>query len=344
MEKWLVIIFLYCTNISAAQDYRHYHTLVNNAERCFFLERNTDSALCYYDSAFKAFDFVFVKDCYMAAQIAYSQKDKRYIAYMRKGFAHGLQPWHMKLAPVFTTLVKDSLAMMRNFRDYPLLRKKYLAGIKVGVLRNIIRKAAIDLSEIQSMPDKIYADGAKKNVRYVEELIRSVGFPGDKVMGIFQSDIMNELGYPGQDITEYQWGRGMLDNDSCLSQTLVTPMLLNRKCTYLVLRPYWLKLIGNGEIHPRDVAQLHDWMQVQWVRGDKLKDLFDLFDCPPDWVTDGCYAVNMWHDKSANYCNARVTDSLRAKMFIVPLAVDSAKAAIGSGLGFKTNFGSMDAR
>ena len=344
MKRRLLLALLFCVNCASAQDYTLYHRLVNNAERLFFLNRDVESALRCYDSAFAAFDFVFVKDCYMAAQIAYSQTDKRYVAYMRKGFAHGLQPWHMKMAPVFAPLVNDSVAMMRNFPDYPSLRKKYLTGIKVGVLRNIIKKAAIDLSEIQSLPDKIYADGAKKNVRYVEELIRSVGFPGDKTIGIFQSDIMRELGFRGQDITEYQWGRTTLDQDSCLSQTLSIPMLLNRKCTYLVLRPYWPKLIKSGEVHPRDVAQLHDWMQVQWARGEKLKELFELFDCPEGWISDGCYAVNIWHDGSASHCNAHVTDSLRANLYIVPLAVDSAKATVGSQLGFKTNFGSMDAR
>lgn len=338
------MVLLFGANVLAAQDYTIYHRLVNNAERCFFLKGNTDSALRYYDSAFKEFDFVFVKDCYMAAQIAYSQKDKRYIAYMRKGFAHGLQPWHMKMAPVFAPLVKDSVGMMRNFKDYRSLRKRYLQGIKVSVLKKITEMAAKDQTE-KRFPTEQYVPILTSNVRHIEELIKHVGFPGDKLIGISQQDILKELGYPGIDIVDYPWGKGFTDDDSSLGQCCIIPLLQHRDCTYLLFHPYWDQLIRSGQVHPRDVALLHDWMLLHWLQTEKQqKEWFIAYGCPPEGVGDGCYSVNAWYDHASNKCDPRITDSLRASLYIVSLEVDSAKYALGAMLGFKTKFGELDSR
>ena len=344
MKRWILLILVFGTTCASAQDYTLYHRLVNNAERLFFLNRDVEGALRCYDSAFAAFDFVFVKDCYMAAQVAYSQADKRYIAYMRKGFQHGLLPWHMKMAPVFKPLVKDSVAMMRNFRDYPALRKKYLAGIKVNVLKRITEMAAKDQTE-KRFPTEQYVPILTKNVRYIEELIKHVGFPGDKLIGISQQDVLKELGHPGMDIVDYPWGNQFTDDDSSLGQCYIIPLLQHRVCTYLLFHPYWERLISSGQVHPRDVALLHDWMLLHWLQTKKQqKERYIAYGCPPDGISDGCYSVNYWYDEASNKCDPRMTDSLRANLYIVPLAVDSAKYVLGAPLGFKTKFGKLDSR
>src|SRR6188472_4413618 len=87
-------------SFSQKTNYIDYHITINKAEELFFLEQKTDSALFYYDKAFKEYDFIFVKDLVNAAQIAIFS-NKPYQKYLERGFYYGLKPSHLDNFPLF---------------------------------------------------------------------------------------------------------------------------------------------------------------------------------------------------------------------------------------------------
>ena len=82
----IIIILLLCTfsialnamkrAIIKDSTYITYYRLINDAERWFFLKKNVDSSLHYYDKAFKQYDFLFIRDIMNVAQISFFAKKK----------------------------------------------------------------------------------------------------------------------------------------------------------------------------------------------------------------------------------------------------------------------------
>ncbi len=360
----LLILICIVVNAYAQDDYRIYHRWINNAERCFFLDGKTDSAYRYYDMAFSKFDFVFAKDCFMAAQIACYNKSDKYISYLRKGFKNGLRPDHLKYSRVLAPLIKDSTVFKKKFNDYRELRKIYLKRINAVVLKQVIKHVSQDQSEknfIYSDKDwegeNAYAKKLGRHISFIEALLKQVGFPGDKLLGIDQADIMKELGYDSSDYIDlynliykdpkYHTGRGQFEIcDDCISHEHVFALLFHQVCAYWLFSKDWEKLIISGEVHPREVAMLYDeFAELYYANADQVrnKKIANIFGCGSICLP-GCYKTDQFTDYKSPNCSAHITDSLRMALYINTLAVDSAKYIFGDIHGFKTKFGFRNCR
>ena len=330
---------------SYAQDYRIYHTWINNAERYFFLENKPDSAFHYYDSAFANYDFVFAKDCYMAAQIALSRKNDRYIAYLKKGFENGLTPRHLAFSKVLRP-ISDSTNFKKKFPGYQALRRKYLARIQINVRRMVMRHECEDQCEKNELSPIPYSEKLNKHIEFIEHLVSSGTFPGDKLIGLDQNDIMKELGFPGEDYKD-QYEHYKTHNVSasqfeecgeCLAQAQVFPLLVHHYCIFNLLSSNWNKLIISGQIHPRDVALLFD-NHLRFGPDKQWWQYNSYFYCKNELDTKQYYKNNLFvHYRNIKIDN-RVIDSMRKCLFMNTLAVDSARESYGKLLGFKTDFG-----
>lgn len=104
MKYIILFIFfpfsLFCQN----KDYFEYHKHINKAEELFFLYKQTDSALYYYDKVFESFDFIFAKDLVNAAQISI-YTNKPYQKYIEQGFEYGLKLEHLKNFPLLSKVL-----------------------------------------------------------------------------------------------------------------------------------------------------------------------------------------------------------------------------------------------
>ncbi|MBX2905360.1 MAG: hypothetical protein KF744_04935 [Taibaiella sp.] len=332
----LAAVFVLWTVIAKGQSYFNYHRLVNSAERCFFLENKTDSAYFYYDQAFADFDFVFAKDCFMAAQIAYYNKSNKYIAYLKKGFKNGLKWQELKLSPVLKPLISDTVGFKRKFKEYPAQRKAYLRRINWHVWKHVRDDFIADQKE-KLLPAEQYGHLVAGRIATLKALVDIVGFPGDRLIGISQLNMMKELGENGED---YPGGMSSPDVYDGLSEHHLFPLLIHYPCSYDVFEKDWLRFIEKGQVHPGDVALLYDnrWLKLnQWHKSQYTEFLcgyttpkggyrkFSFIPYPRDLKWD-------------------TVDSMRAALFINPVAVDSAKHAFGSTHGFNTEFGYWDCR
>ena len=324
----------------AQEDYRVYHRWINNAERCFFLESKVDSAYQYYDLAFSTFDFVFAKGCFMAAQIAYYNHNEKYIAYLEKGFKAGLGPQHLKLSAILAPLAKDSISFAKKFRNYPALHKAYLKKINVNILRTVIKMNALDQSQ-KRLPARQYTPMLHNTLFAVDAIIKSVGFPGEKLIGLTQPGIMHELGYEGQDYKYFPWGHTFDGEYEYIAQTDILSILIHGRCTYQMFSKYWDKLISLGQVHPTNVAMLYDgaysFYSDRYTTAQQ-KEWADIYKCYYDHPP-GCYKKNAFVDYSSCKCNRHDIDSMRTALYINTLAVDSAITIFSQKHLFKTFFG-----
>ncbi|MCF8448848.1 MAG: hypothetical protein K9G49_03160 [Taibaiella sp.] len=324
----LVMLFNWC--LVHGQDYRQYHALINNAERCYFLDNKSDSAYIYYDSAFSRFDFVFARDCFLAAQLAYYDANKKYEQYLRIGFANGLSPEHLQISPVFHTLVSGNVLFKKEFPDYAVLRKKYLSRINVPVLKNITRIAVQEQTH-KMLPTEQFTAKLSEHLAYIEYVIKNFGFPGEKLIGLLQPDILAELGYKNADYRAFSKGRATFDGEMYyIAQSLTTPILIHTRCPYQRLEKYWDKCIRNGEIHPDDVALFYDagFNFLKFPHSEQISLAKD-FSCDRYFMPTACFRKNPLTRSVVSHISKRIVDSMRATIFINPLRVDSAKKAFG---------------
>lgn len=336
--KQLLPLIVLCTLTfgARAQDYFKYHRLINSAERCFFLEGKTDSAYLCYENAFAGFDFVFVKDCFMAAQIAYLNGSSRYIGFLEKGFKNGLKWQELKLSAVLKPLIKDTAAFKKKFRNYPEYRKAYLQRINRHAWKYVRDDFLADQQE-KGLPEGQYGPAIARRIMNLKALVAIVGFPGDKLIGISQPDMMKELGEKGQD---YPGGMSSPDVYDGLSEQHLFPLLIHYPCSYEVFEKHWLNFIKKGQIHPGDVALLYDnrWLKLnQWHKAQYTEFLCGYT------IPEGGYRKL----RTAPYpvtLNRRTVDSMRVALYLNTTAVDSAKAAFGQVHGLKTEFGFWDCR
>ena len=86
---YTILLTLLCA-VAQAKDYRKYYELINKAGEAF-VNKDVNAAYVLYDKAFAGYKKPYVKDCYIAAQIAYASGDTtRFLRYMGIAFANGM--------------------------------------------------------------------------------------------------------------------------------------------------------------------------------------------------------------------------------------------------------------
>src|SRR5690349_1287502 len=95
MNRLLLLIIFATSTISqncfGQKNYLGYFDLVNRAEEQFVVNNNKTKCYALYDSAFSEYDKPFVKDFFIASQIAYYNGDTgRFLNYIKRGFDAGM--------------------------------------------------------------------------------------------------------------------------------------------------------------------------------------------------------------------------------------------------------------
>ena len=326
MKKIFYFLYLVCffsySQDKKQVDYSGYHLDINKAETFYFGQKNIDSSLFYYDKVFKNFDFIFVKDIVNAAQISVFS-NKPYQKYIELGFLHGLKLNHLNNYPLFKKDLSKLLKDKKLLNTYVLNRKKYLAKLDFKYLDWVYKLA------IKDQKDKYNKDLTFKNCNLLMDSVFKKGFPGDKIIGISDSAIFKEIGKPH--LNFYQQTKKdknlkyMISDDISLSNCKVDVLLFHVKCSYQLYKDQFLKEIKLGNIHPREVAFLHD-------------NTYDSLDSLPFYCDKikikGAYLV--WdYPEIRKKTTTEITNQMREKLFIVSLKVDEIKEEFQKLHGFR---------
>ena len=262
--KYLLLVFsIIVSSFGFSQekneDYSVYHKNINKAEVLFFNQKQVDKALLGYQKVFSDFDFIFLKDLINASQIA-KFSNKPYIGYLKKGFQFGFKPEMLKNYPLFKD-VSDSLLLDKNFKEsYKKGRVKYLSTIDFEYLSWIYDVVILDqINKSKPKYDVFLAERLSK----FRSKIKEKGFPSDRLIGIDDSLIFKEIGFPKKDLSvkarnkEELYYKLQTDDGNLASSKVLLPFIHHR-CSFAKLETVFIKEINKGNIHPRDVGLLYD--------------------------------------------------------------------------------------
>lgn len=233
--------------LSSEKEYGDYQAAISYAEDLIAAEKWEDAVLVY-KQLFERCDFVFLRDCKIAAQVAaYAHKNDDAIAFIKEAIKNG---WALKSVRkhkllksqihssqwLEITAVSDSLSHIFKSRLDPVTRrvikKMYHRDqrMALGALLTFSSKGQDRYAE------KKFAPHSEKQLGKLGIIIDSLGYPGEKLIG------------------NGSWASIILLHHNSISQNYVLHDSL-----YPRLRPTLLLALQQGQIHPYRFALIQDW-------------------------------------------------------------------------------------
>lgn len=242
-----LFIFAAVINANEKRDYGIYHQRVIEAEKLIASE-NFDNALLVYEQLFDEYDFVFVREYQIAAQLAlYVNNKKNAIKYLKQGILSGWEMKSIKKNKYLDKLRKDKVWQSIE-SEYPGLNKQYESNLnqiqreRVKKMYSRDQKKAIKAllrfsSKAQdNYAEKKFAPHSEKQMAELAEILKTYGYPGEKLIG-------NSF-----------WMSTILSHHNSISTAY------NKKDTiYPELRPILMAALKNGQMSPYEFATLDDW-------------------------------------------------------------------------------------
>lgn len=252
MKKiFLTLILIGCLFVSsksnAQENYLNYHLKVIECEQ-LIVNKKYNAAINMFDSLFKQFDFVFLRDIKVATELSvYVNNYKSGLNFIRLGIKAG---WTLKSIKKSKNLqsLKEYSEWAQIVSEYDSLRKIYLSRLNFRLKEQVHEMFKND----QKMALwALFRIGQKARDKYVEKKFAP---HSEKQLQLLDS-ILNKEGYPGEQlIGNSLWASVILCHHNSISVDY------NSKDTlYNQLRPKLMKALKSGEISPYELAQIEDW-------------------------------------------------------------------------------------
>ncbi len=230
-------------NVFAQSSYLTYHQKVIDAEQ-LIANHNFEEALNHYTSLFNDYDFVFVKEYKVAAQLAILTNNNTLATdYLKSGIKGGWTPKAIKR----NKLVRPLLDALSKAETTHLIE-----GYQKTLNQPLRSQAHEMFKKDQKMAIKaLFRVGQKAKNRYNEEKFA----PHSEQQMAKLITILNEYGYPGEHlIGNNYWLSPVLSHHNSISSAY------NKVDTLFdFVRPKLIKALDNGQISPFEFALIENW-------------------------------------------------------------------------------------
>ncbi len=238
---------LFSTKSKAQENYLNYHSKVIECEQLIVEGKHT-SAINMFDSLFKQFDFLFLKDIKVATELsAYENDYKSGLEFTRLGIKAG---WTLKSINKSKNLqsLKEYSEWSKIVSAYDSLHKIYLSKLNFRLKEQVHEMFKNDQKKALGAFIRI---GQKSKRRYSERKFA----PHSEEQLEHLNQILDEQGYPGEQLIGNDWWVSViLSHHNSISKEY------NQNDTlYLNIRPRLIRAIEKGELHPYEFATIEDW-------------------------------------------------------------------------------------
>lgn len=348
IKTTLLLLLVACSSYSQ-KNYFRYHHLVNSAEEAF-VKKEMQQCYKFYDSCFREYKQGYVKDYYIAAQIAFFNKDtNRFLHYMRGAFEHGFPLEALGAAPLMKNIKPDD----ELGRKVQALSEKYSFSVN-KVLRDsvyyhlygeLIAVNNVDLGEEYYRTAK---ETTQYNVDYLVSLLNANSWPSEKLIGIYTDGDFDELKKRlGLTLStqkakkfnsggaSFSLGAPIPTSHQLFNYATFIP-LLHDPCKFNELKEQFWRLVEKGAMHPKDYVMLEEWS------ADSVDPLISPTSCenmPPANRYNVIGRRAVFDEQGLK----TVTEN-RKKRWIQKFEIDQQKKAIGQKEGLQFFFGFLHYR
>ena len=348
-----------------SKNFAGYYNMINEAEEQFIMYNNPEKCFILYDRAFKEYKNPFVRDCYIAAQIAYYSGDSnRFMNYISLAFKNGMP----LSAYGASQVLKKTMDNVSIYQRVQTTWKNYGSSYAIdSAAADTIYKFAYENDSLAhfragdtvKMRKKLALE--EKIRQYINTRYLSRGiFPGDKILGI-NSDIRNEkfrakyhikdLNNPAQ-LSGSLLGKSMGVNVQALETIKEEYELWNNygfnifihsTCAWQDYKDKLWPCVLNGYLSPRNYGFLEE-SSVAWNRTSTLHKLAKICDYP----AKKAYYNILNHDPTNHvavqtFTNdpelLKLVNENRKKIYMQKYEVDVQKRKLEAEKGFRFFFG-----
>ena len=237
-------------NANTNWDYLNYHSKIAEAESLIGDEKFHE-AITIYEEVFNFYDFVFLRDCLVAAQLSFYLNEKqKAFSYIKKCIAAGLELKALKknkflrqfqIGPEWKTIKKE----------YDSLRHLYVTRIDLPARDSVHsmfnkdqRKALGALFKIGDKAQEKYATNkfaphSEIQMAKLITMLQNKGYPGEKLIG-------NDF-----------WMATIISHHNSISQEYS-----KNDTIYEYVRPRLIQAIKAGQMSPYEFALIDDWQKA----------------------------------------------------------------------------------
>lgn len=249
-------IFGFSTN--AQVNYERYHQQIIKAETLVATE-SYEEALTVYDQLFAEYEFVFLRDYKVAAQVAaYTQNIQLAFDYIGFGVTNGWTLSEIKKHDVLKPLKKAQQWADLEF-NYEVLREDFTTRINEPIRRQVEQMYKKD----QKLALKYYlkpGDQAKESLINDELIPHTEAQMGDLL------EIMNLFGYPGEQLI----GNSLWMWTIICHHNSISPDYQQYDDIYPKMKSKLLNAVRLGQMNPYDLAIIDEWyITVKSDSGEK---------------------------------------------------------------------------
>lgn len=240
-------IVVFCSKGQTSKDYLEYHQSILEAETQISNE-NYEGALNNLSALLDAYEFVFLKDIKIAAQLAMLvDKPDVTFKFLKRGLASGWTIKEIKRMNLFKTLKSDNRwgLLINDALDLTIEHQNTLDLEIREVVKEMFK------NDQKLALGYLFRIGQKAKERYANKKVVPHAIEQMKRLNL----IMDDEGYPGEKlIGEPVWMSTILSHHNSISEEFVKSDTL-----YYAIRPRLLSAIKKGELNPYVFALIDDW-------------------------------------------------------------------------------------
>jgi len=346
-----------------AKDFTRYYTLINQAEEEFVMN-NSKRSLDLYNKAFREYDKPFVKDCYIATQIAYSLGDTvNFYKYVALAFRNGMPLTAYPAAPILRASYTDVITNKRITELYEQNKGYFsidtVATDKIHLLcyaKDSMRKIMTRIVNGKPFDDTVLMlkniELEEKIIKYIDDnYLRKGVLPSEKILGINSEELRadfllrhNKAGH--YDKTELNAVGNVTKLEYDFFNNTIFSVFIHSTCTWQDYNDKLWKCVMNGYLTPKDYGLLHE-TSATWNRSNTIHKLRKICDYPQQDSYYNILAFNPTHQQQSYTSNPELikeVEKTRAKYFMQKFSVDQQKKKLEKEQGFKFFTGFSKAR
>lgn len=349
----LLLFFLCSSFIFAQQNYTEYYQLINKAEDDFVAKN--DKSKCYqtYDQAFKKVKKPFVKDYFIASQIAYYNGDTaKFLEYTASAFDAGMTFVCLHNPGIFKSIFTNENLVKQLEHLY---KKRKVIKIDEALRDTIYKRyhlmeLAKDSGAYDKSFDKIFDEMELSNTNYYLSFLKKGQFPSEQMIGLFTDE--NYAAFlskyqlkarvsPFAQTAKTKGVAGIsfgapIPDDYPLWNSAAFVSFLHYPCAFERNKEIFWTAVLNGFVHPKDYGMLEEWVIKTNGNANFMND------CQIQ-KSDYYYNINRELVKTDDAALVQIERNRKEKL-MQTYALDVIKKKMEQEKGFKFFFGFMKSR
>ncbi len=263
-------LFLFKYSFSAL-NYINYHKEIIKAESLLY-QTQMKACLKQYRKTIDTYPKTFARDAFLAFQIACMIKDTSAISYfIEKSVSNGVSWEPINYVEYYQNIISTNSNYQRRLENlYTHAREKYESSINPNLRNYILGLLEEDDKHRTDNKDSLlnakWCSVIDINGQKMDSIIHKMGFPGEHITGIFNSEVVIV--------------QGRNDRPTGVQiHPVPSRIFYHNQCTFQSVQKELIDAIKQGELTPKEYALLHEWSYNTLLKNFRWQDKYYKFPC-----------------------------------------------------------------